>query len=387
MLRSALVLALASPLLLVDGPATATAYSCQGHAATVVGTPGDDRLVGTPGPDVFVGRGGDDRMVGLRGDDLFCGGRGSDTYVGGPGDDVFEAGWVDGLSYKDSRHAIRVDRAAGTVTGEGADTIVGDQLVIVRGSAHDDVMLGSADREAFVGGPGQDRLEGGDAGDVLWGGRGRDELAGGAGGDFMIFGGARDTVDGGDGLDRIMAFNPGTATVVAGGGADYVSAWVGDRQGMTVDGGAGRDTLEVLGFDESNDEFVDGSLDRPAGTATVDGRVAVRFAEIDAFHFLGGRWTYLGTDDADDVRVEFGSLEARGFGGDDLMVGDDQDDVLDGGAGTDTAWGGGGTNTCIDVEAGSCRRYPPGERGPARRTAALPAVLAGWLPATVLDGR
>ena len=385
MLRSALVLALAVPVLLVDGPATATAYSCQGHAATVVGTPGNDRLVGTPGRDVFVGRGGEDRMVGLRGDDVFCGGRGTDTYVGGPGDDVFEAGWVDGLSYKDSRHAVRVDRTAGTVTGEGADTIVGDQLVIVRGSAHDDVMLGSAGREAFVGGPGHDRLEGGDGGDVLYGGRGTDDLVGGAGGDFVIMGGARDTVDGGDGLDRIMAFNPGTGDVVAGGGADYVSVWVGDRQGITVDGGAGRDTLEILALDEDSNEFFDASLDRPVGTATVDGRLAVSFGDVDVFRLLGARWTYVGTDEADDVRVEFGSLEAQGLGGDDTLVGDNADDVLDGGPGTDTAWGGGGDNTCIDVEAGNCRRYPPEERAAARRTTTpLPGVLAGWLPAAVL---
>jgi RTX calcium-binding nonapeptide repeat (4 copies) len=38
-------------------PAHAAGYECDGKAATIVGTPGDDVLTGTSGDDVIVGRG------------------------------------------------------------------------------------------------------------------------------------------------------------------------------------------------------------------------------------------------------------------------------------------------------------------------------------------
>jgi CSLREA domain-containing protein len=60
---------------------------CDGKAATVVGTPGPDRLKGTPGPDVIRGLAGDDVIAGVEGDDLICGGSGRDTLRGGPGKD------------------------------------------------------------------------------------------------------------------------------------------------------------------------------------------------------------------------------------------------------------------------------------------------------------
>ncbi|HSE82541.1 MAG TPA: hypothetical protein VLA87_12770, partial [Gaiellaceae bacterium] len=54
------------------------APTCNGIAATIVGTSGDDRIVGTDGSDVIVARGGDD-VVWARGDnDLVCGGGGND---------------------------------------------------------------------------------------------------------------------------------------------------------------------------------------------------------------------------------------------------------------------------------------------------------------------
>ena len=61
--------------------------TCDGRAATIVGTDGPDRLVGTPGPDVIVALGGDDLVVGMGGDDVICGGPGNDSLQGGDGND------------------------------------------------------------------------------------------------------------------------------------------------------------------------------------------------------------------------------------------------------------------------------------------------------------
>jgi len=65
-----------------------TTYRCQGKVATIVGTPGKDRITGTRGADVVVALGGNDVVDGLGGNDLVCAGDGDDTVKGGPGKDV-----------------------------------------------------------------------------------------------------------------------------------------------------------------------------------------------------------------------------------------------------------------------------------------------------------
>ncbi len=74
---------------------------CNGIAATMAGTDGDDQLTGTLGNDVIHGMGGNDTIAGLEGDDVICGGpgrdrlsgnRGSDRLFGGAGNDVLKGG-------------------------------------------------------------------------------------------------------------------------------------------------------------------------------------------------------------------------------------------------------------------------------------------------------
>jgi Tol biopolymer transport system component len=60
---------------------------CAGRRATIVGTPGRDRLRGTRRADVIVALGGNDRVTAGRGRDLVCGGRGNDRLFGGRGRD------------------------------------------------------------------------------------------------------------------------------------------------------------------------------------------------------------------------------------------------------------------------------------------------------------
>ena len=77
-----------------------TAYAvdaplCNGKAATILGTDGDDTLSGTDGDDVvFLGK-GNDKFDGLAGNDTICGGEGNDTLDGGAGDDWIDAGLGD----------------------------------------------------------------------------------------------------------------------------------------------------------------------------------------------------------------------------------------------------------------------------------------------------
>lgn len=114
-----------------------------GRFATIVGTPGDDRLIGTPGRDVIVGRSGDDELRGRSGADLLCGGPGDDLVRAGRGDDV-----VDG--------------------GGGGDRVFG--------GGGDDDLSGGAGRDAVYGQAGADRVDGAGGTDSCFGGGAEDLL-------------------------------------------------------------------------------------------------------------------------------------------------------------------------------------------------------------------
>jgi hypothetical protein len=115
------------------GPGTVGAR-CGGQAATIVGTPGKDRLRGTAGRDVIQALAGNDRIDGLGGDDVICGGTGRDTIVGGAGDDVVLAGaGGDLIGGRSGNDAI--------LGGAGADRIAGD-----------------GGRDGCTGGKGRDRV-------------------------------------------------------------------------------------------------------------------------------------------------------------------------------------------------------------------------------------
>jgi hypothetical protein len=125
---------------------------CGRWAATIVGTPGDDRLVGTEGPDVIQALKGDDEVDGRGGNDLLCGGIGDDLLDGGDGD----------------------DRLYGN---EGDDTLNGglgdDRLVsgygddILRGGEGDDFLKGGGEDDSLEGGSGVDRCEAGQGSDTI----------------------------------------------------------------------------------------------------------------------------------------------------------------------------------------------------------------------------
>jgi poly-gamma-glutamate capsule biosynthesis protein CapA/YwtB (metallophosphatase superfamily) len=155
-------------------PAAWGPLSCQGRAATVAGTAGNDVLVGTPDDDVIVGRGGRDRILALAGDDLVCGGDGDDTVFGGDGRDDL---WG----------------------GDGADDLFGDSGDDrLRGEQGADLIWGGSGADTLDGGEGADRLLGHEGGDFLIGGPGTNYLWGGTGTDTLVGYGPDDTLAGDD---------------------------------------------------------------------------------------------------------------------------------------------------------------------------------------------
>jgi len=162
---------LATALLVTTIPsAGATAITCLGIEATIIGTSGDDVITGTTGPDVIVALGGNDYVEGRGANDIICGGPGNDTLVGGPGHDRL-------------------------LSGAGDD--------VLRGGARNDLLVGGPGHDRLVGGLGDDRLTGNDGNDILGGGPGADTLLGGAGDDTLRGGGGPDVLAGGPGADRL----------------------------------------------------------------------------------------------------------------------------------------------------------------------------------------
>ena len=117
-------------------------------AATLTGTPGDDRLLGGPradcllgeaGDDVLRGRDGEDRLRGGPGDDSLhggpdedrlAGGHGADLLWGGPGWDVFRGGPGRDEIYAADGRGESVD------CGDGQDTLRADRYDRPRGCEH-----------------------------------------------------------------------------------------------------------------------------------------------------------------------------------------------------------------------------------------------------------
>lgn len=149
-------------------PATAKP-TCAGKTATIVGTPGKDKLVGTKRADVIVGLGGNDTIRPGSGKDIVCGGSGRDGIAAGGGN----------------------DRISG---GSGSDRLSGD--------SGNDSLAGNSGNDRLGGGSGRDKLNGGSGKDSLSGGSGLDDLSAGSGADRLNGGAGRDRCKGGSGSDR-----------------------------------------------------------------------------------------------------------------------------------------------------------------------------------------
>ena len=293
--------ALTLAFLVVPPAGAAVVTTCDGQAATIVGTEGEDQLLGTDGPDVIAGLGGDDHIDGLDGDDVICGGDGTDSLGGEDGNDTIYG-------------------------GNGDDLIRGDTNAI-----------GGPDNDRLYAGPGNDVLRSGVGSDLIDGGGGIDDLAGL--GDKLA-----DTLRGGDGDDRFTTVQPNL--VLGGPGNDSVDYELQLVAGGRIDPGPGLDTR--LAF-----------VDHTGQPAVLNFRTANY--SVGGFHFTiirdemrrlvlgGGRYTVIGRDVGEYVSA-LQLVKYAGHGGNDRLVSRSFDDTFLGGNGFDVAHVDGGIDTCRDVE-------------------------------------
>ncbi len=248
------------------------------------GDVGNDSITGGDGIDALDGGLGNDQVLGGAGNDFVAGGAGNDVLTGNEGNDLLDGG-------------IGIDSILGSAGddigygGVGTDTL--------KGETGNDYLSGGLDNDSVFGGVGSDLLEGNDGNDVLadtnttitYGevSTERDALIGGLG-DDTLFGGY-DTMFGNEGKDVFNVHNQATAyggldndkitvvntnialsswlegglgndTIVSGSGSDVLFSGYGAD---SLSGGAGNDKY-IITFDNMADTIVESAT---GGTDTI----------------------------------------------------------------------------------------------------------------------
>ncbi len=279
----------------------------------IAGTAFRDMLYAGGGDDTVYGEGGNDIISGGYGIDRLYGDAGSDTIYGGDNPDLIDGGAGDDFLYGESS-GTDINGADQVVGGSGNDFISGgigiDKLSAGSG---DDKVYGDQDTDPFThGDDGNDYVDGGSGGDILYGDNGDDVLSGGADQD-QLFGGAGDDIlrPG----DTTGAMNIGSDEVLGGDGVDDS----GNKPGTT-------------GFDII--DFSDNTI-RPGGVT---------------FN-LGNQTTPGAAVNGNLIQVPSTQIEGLiGSAGGDTLTGDNTNGAagwLIGGNGDDTIQGGSGNDILI----------------------------------------
>ncbi len=381
------------PLTLLPTEAATARVTCAGVPATIVGTSANDVLVGTRGRDVIAGLDGSDTLSGLGGADLICGGYGADTLSGGNGDDRLLGGpglykddrdgphllndtlrggpgddrlvggadprklpapIPDVVDYSNAVRGMQVDLTLGTAQGQGMDTLA-TQAWYVKGSDHDDVLLGSVYADHLSGGRGADRIAGRAGADVISAdvlGPGDDGAAdivrGQRGPDHLMASGGPDILLGGPGNDEIADWGASADRIAGHGGNDWVIDYLVDAPDQLIQGGPGENRLDLRTRDVSS-----GVMDLGSGVTTLSRTppVDVAISGFTTVRLPDGDWTVYGTA-ADEYFWEtlVGPRTIYARGGRDYLGGSNDDDYLNGGRGRDRALPERGVDTCVSVE-------------------------------------
>ena len=379
------------------------------HTANrLFGNGGNDQLYGAGGSDFLRGGMGDDNIYGDAGKDMLFGDMGVDEIFGGSGDDTIfggarpttssraapgrmfwraetartvldgdgrmdadgndvDDGMMDTAAYTRSPEAVTVNlRGAGTAEDPIAmgGHATGDMFMRIenlRGSMHDDMLIGDDMANMIYGNMGADQIKGMGGADTLYGGKGADTLYGGMGDDTLMgemgddaLKGEEgdDTLIGGPGADKLFG---GTVNMVDGepmpesdpdgmDTADYSMSPAGVMVDLTPDDvDDDRRTPDAIpmgkGGDAEGDEYHD--IQNLTGSAHTDMLKGDMYDNV-LMGMDGDDW-----DDPETTDVMEGGL--FGGGGQDELHGGDGNDWLDASGRGETA--GAVTDTDGDAEA------------------------------------
>lgn len=311
--------------------------------ATIIGTAGNDSLLGTIGDDVIVTGGGNDAVDGSAGDDIVRltgtvpdGNQMNYIIDGGTGHDTLDlTQWAGGPL---------IDYDVGGFLGFSAWSADGTHQNWVGYMRNfEEVWLGpnvqsfsayqeSSDPPGSI--PGW-TIIGSDGADNITDSRGFDHISSGAGDDLVITMGGSDQVSLGDGNDLFT-----------------VEGITGYPDQVTIDGGAGTDTLQANYFQH----VLHYAFDLAAGTGQV-GATSFTLSNMENVQIEAqgtgvaaeaGRTISLAGDDHDNSLTATGDAASLllGRGGDDSLLGYELQGALTayGGSGNDTIYGGNGAD-------------------------------------------
>jgi hypothetical protein len=281
---------------------------CEGIAATIVGTVGNDALVGTPGPDVIFAGPGADSVKGGDGNDVICGGTGNDILFGENGND-FLAGDTD----NDTLHG-----------GTGNDVLFG--------YAGNDQLRGDQDNDSLIGGAGDDKLIGGDGTFDAVEYYDTPQNSGTLTGVDVNLPNGNATGRGKDTID--------TVEIIIG--SRFNDVLVGNNGDNILNGLEGNDTIDGRGGTDRIDHdwlLNPVVVDLQAGTA--DGQGHDTLTNIENINGTVGNDTLRGDRNANVINATSGNDTLDGRAGNDTLIGGD---------GQDTATGGNGQDTCTAIE-------------------------------------
>ena len=296
------------------------------------GGPGDDRLDGGEQDDELTGDSGIDELDGGPGDDLLDGGPGADVLRGGAGSDTAY------YRYSDAGVEVRLADAVALGGDAQGDTFPGRQTIVyqnaqgftrqavvpdienLRGSEHNDILIGDPGSNELNGGGGNDVMDGREGNDRLLGDdsfmvyfgsstSGDDRLNGGAGDDWLEGGGGADELRGGPGED--------TASYRSFSGAVEVRLYDGTARGGHAEGDTfvGLKTVNYIDDDGNIREAIVPDIENLSGSTNND--------------LLAGA---------------YGPNRLDGHEGNDRLYGREGEDWLEGGEGSDTLEGGPGAD-------------------------------------------
>ena len=352
----------------VDGGADDDSIRDNGGSNVIIGGTGNDRIDVSGslarGDTNNINAGDGDDLVSLSGGTVsrLLGGAGVDTlavhvltmnrFGAANGFEKFSGNFsIEGTAGADSLDfsmlaaaAPRFNNGGISVNGlAGADLIKGtanrDSL---NGGTENDVLWGEGENDTIDGGAGDDVLHGGDGDDWMSDGQGANTMSGGAGKDTLRGGTLADTLDGGDG-DDVIEGGTGANVIRGGAGNDYVQDF---GKGSSIDGGDGDDVIRTGGH-----EATKVSVHGGAGVDTLDivagafwNRIVASEMGFEKIIFSGG---LTGTDGNDYLNFSgfervSGYATVQGAAGDDVVIGSNADDTLTGHAGNDLLEGGEG---------------------------------------------
>jgi len=342
---------------------------------------GDSATDEDAGGDVMHGNDDEDYMEGNHGADFMYGDSGQDDLIGGTGRIGSDpAAGVDGRVDGDDNMFGESDMSQGSATGNGADTMTGDNAIVTRplivGGPDDGDWKVNSFNGAFtriikqldventgnaplsVDVHGDDRMWGNDNDDVMYGQGGDDEMHGNAGEDYMEGNAANDTMTGDAGQDDMLggtgpttSNDPATAIDGRTDGDDVMTGESDMSQGLATGDGAdymigdnGRIIRPLItsgpGTGGWQMETFNGNFDRVLTILDVELGVNPPLSAL-----VSGDDDMWGNDNDDAMYGQGGNDEMHGNAGEDYMEGNAGNDTMTGDVGQDDLIGGTGAST------------------------------------------